>query len=131
MIVREPRRLRRLTTGAGAAILFGVLALVAVGCSGSGSGGAAGASPVATTTVDLPKSYKFAPVAITVTAGSTVTWTNDDNFTHSVRIEGGGPLVLKPGESVRHTFDAPGTFQYDCSFHPQNMKGSVVVTPDS
>ena len=32
--------------------------------------------------VDLPKSYKFAPAAITVTAGTTVTWTNDDNFTH-------------------------------------------------
>jgi plastocyanin len=57
-----------------------------------------------------------------------VTWTNDDNFSHSVRIEGAEPLVMKPGESVQHTFDAPGTFKYDCSFHPQNMKGEVVVT---
>ena len=126
MIVPEPRRLRRLRTGAGAAALFAVLGLAAVGCSGTSVG--ADASPVATMSVDLPKSYKFAPAAITVVAGSTVTWTNDDNFTHSVRIEGGEPLVMKPGESVQHTFDAPGTFRYDCSFHPQNMKGSVVVT---
>jgi len=120
----RPRRFRRLTTGAGPTIVLAVLALVAVGCSTSS---AADASPVATTTVDLPKSYKFAPAAISVTAGDTVTWTNHDNFSHSVRIEGGEPLVMKPGESVTHTFDAPGTFRYDCSLHPQNMKGTVVV----
>jgi plastocyanin len=124
--VTRTMRLRRHPSGAGAALLLAVLALAAVGCSATN--GAADASPVATTKVDLPKSYKFAPAAITVTAGSTVTWTNDDNFTHSVRIEGAEPLVMKPGESVTHTFDKAGTFKYDCSFHPQNMKGEVVVT---
>jgi plastocyanin len=124
--IRHPGRLRRPTTGAGAAALFAVLALAAIGCSGASGG--SDASPVATTSVDLPKSYKFAPAAITVVAGSTVTWTNDDNFTHSVRIEGGTPLVMKPGGSIQHTFDGPGTFTYDCSFHPQDMKGTVVVT---
>jgi len=124
--VQGSRRYRRLTTGAGPTILLAILALAAVGCSGAGAG-AAGASPVVTTTVDLPKSYKFAPAAISVTAGDTVTWTNHDNFSHSVRIEGGEPLVMKPGEQVSHTFGAAGTFRYDCSFHPQNMKGTVVV----
>ena len=125
MTTARIRRFRRPTTGAGPSILFAVLALVAIGCASSAGG--ADASPVATTTVDLPKSYKFAPTAISVTTGDTVTWTNNDNFTHSVRIEGGEPLVMKPGESVTHTFDAAGTFRYDCSFHPQNMKGTVVV----
>ena len=125
-MTNKSRRSRRLTTGAGPTILLAALALAAIGCSGS-AGAAADASPVATTTVDLPKSYKFAPAAISVTAGDTVTWTNNDNFSHSVRIEGGEPLVMKPGESVTHTFDAPGTFKYDCWFHPQNMKGTVVV----
>ena len=127
MTVRDPRRLRRLTTGAGAAILLAVVALAAGGCSGAGGGGS-DASPVATTSVDLPKSYKFAPAAITVTSGSTVTWTNSDNFTHSVRIEGGTPMVIKPGETTTFTFEKPGTFKYDCSFHPQDMKGEVVVS---
>ena len=117
---------RHLGRGAGTATLFVVLALGAIGCSSSGA--AANAGPVATTSVELPKSYKFAPTAITVTAGSTVTWTNDDNFTHSVRIEGGTPMVMKPGEKTTFTFDTPGTFKYDCSFHPQDMKGEVVVT---
>jgi len=121
-------RLRRLGRGAGAATLLAVLALAAIGCSSSGSAAGANATPVATTSVDLPKSYKFAPAAITVTAGSTVTWTNDDNFTHSVRIEGGTPMVMKPGEKATFTFDKAGTFKYDCSFHPQDMKGEVVVS---
>lgn len=126
MTAGESAWLRRLITGAGAAIVLAVVALAAIGCSGSGAG-TPDASPVATTTVDLPKSYKFAPAAISVTAGDTVTWTNSDNFSHSVRIEGGEPLVMKPGEQVAHTFDAPGTFKYDCSFHPQDMQGTVVV----
>jgi len=106
--------------------VLAVLALVAISCSGSGAG-VPNASPVATTNVDLPKSYKFAPAAISVTAGDTVTWTNSDNFSHSVRIEGSEPLVMKPGEHVTYTFDAPGTFKYDCSFHPRDMQGTVVV----
>lgn len=126
MSAGESARLRRLTTGAGAAIALALTAVAAIGCSTSGSG-AADASPVATTSVDLPKSYTFAPAAISVTEGDTVTWTNSDNFSHSVRIEGGEPLVMKPGEQVTHTFDAPGTFKYDCSFHPQDMQGTVVV----
>jgi len=125
-VTDRAHRVRRLGRGAGTTTLFAILALAAIGCSSSGA--AANASPVATTSVDLPKSYKFAPTAITVAAGSTVTWTNDDNFTHSVRIEGGTPMVIKPGEKTTFMFDTPGTFQYVCSFHPQEMKGGVVVT---
>ena len=124
MTTARTRRFRRLTTGAGPSILLAVLALVAIGCATSS---AADASPVATTTVDLPKSYRFAPAAVSVKIGDTVTWTNNDNFTHSVRIAGSKPLVMKPGESVTHTFGAAGTFQYDCSFHPRDMRGTVVV----
>ncbi len=65
--------------------------------------------------------------------GTTVTWTNNDNFTHSVRLLGGAdqPLMMKPGESVTHTFNAAGQFQYDCSLHPKDMKGSVLVEAGS
>jgi plastocyanin len=102
-------------------------ALAVAGCSSAGGTAGEAASPVATTSVDLPKSYRFEPAAITVDAGSTVTWTNHDNFSHNVRFEGAEPLVMKPGESVQRTFDAPGTFRYECSFHPQDMQGTVVV----
>lgn len=86
------------------------------------------AAPVATNQVDLPRSYRFAPEDITVQAGTEVTWTNNDNFTHSVRLlDSGEAQMMKPGESVSHTFSAPGLFRYDCSLHPKDMKGSVQV----
>jgi plastocyanin len=89
------------------------------------------ATPVATNQVDLPRSYRFAPADIEIPVGTTVTWTNNDNFTHSVRFldDGGGePLMMKPGEQVTHVFEAAGLFRYDCSLHPNDMSGTVRVT---
>lgn len=89
---------------------------------------AAPTAPVATSQVDLPRSYKFAPADITVAVDTTVTWTNNDNFTHSVRLlDSGETQMMKPGESITHAFTAPGLYQYDCSLHPKDMQGSVLV----
>jgi plastocyanin len=89
--------------------------------------------PVAVARVDLPKSYQFAPQAITVPVGTTVTWKNLDDFTHSVRLldDGQMMLVLKPGDSTHFTFTTVGLHRYDCSFHPRDMHGSVLVTAAS
>jgi plastocyanin len=103
-----------------------VASLVGAGCGPKASGG----TPVPTTSVDLPASYRFAPADITVPAGSTVTWTNHDNFTHSVQFLSGSqtaPQVVKPGESTTFTFKDAGVVRYQCSFHPQQMQGSVTV----
>jgi plastocyanin len=35
---------------------------------------------------------------------------------------------MPPGASATHTFDSAGTYAYVCSLHPQNMKGTVIVT---
>ena len=95
-------------------------------------GGSWGASRGAVTTdrVDMPRSYLFSPSSITVKAGTKVTWTNSDQFTHGVRLltpTAQNVGTTKPGESVSYTFTAPGTYTYDCPFHPQNMKGTVTV----
>jgi plastocyanin len=111
-------------------LLVAGLALALIGCGG-GAGAASQASPVATTTVDLPKSYKFVPAAIVVSAGATVTWTNHDDFTHNVTLpDGTAALTMEPGASVTHTFDTAGEFDYMCSLHPKDMRGRVVVTAD-
>jgi plastocyanin len=116
-----------LRAGAGSSFRPALALLIAflfVACAQTGS-----ATPVSTNQVDLPRSYRFAPEAIAVPVGTTVTWTNDDNFTHSVRGLPGDaePLMMKPGEKVTHTFKAPGLYRYDCSLHPKDMKGSVLV----
>lgn len=118
-----PARLGRLP-----GMALGVAAtILLVACTG-GSGGSA--SPVATSAVDLPPSYKFVPPAITVAVDTTVTWTNSDNFSHTVDIadDPAEPLFMSPGERVTYTFDSPGTFAYVCSLHPNDMTGTVIVT---
>jgi len=107
------------------AVLF--VAFLAVACQAAEPN-----APVATTQVDLPRSYKFAPEDIVVSAGTTVTWTNNDNFTHSVRLLDGGEVqMMKPGERVTNVFTGPGLYRYDCSLHPNDMQGSVLVEAGS
>jgi plastocyanin len=99
------------------------LTAVLVGCGGSES-----TKPVATTEVTMAKSYRFDPKVIEIKAGQTVTWSNDDNFTHSVQVDGQEDHEVEPGESVSITFDEPGTYHYVCRLHEQDMDGEVVVT---
>jgi plastocyanin len=117
--------LPRLLLPAAAALAATVLE---AGCGGAGGHGPA----VATDHVSMAKSYRFDPDVIRIKAGDTVTWTNNDNFTHSVRLQDGGETqFMKPGESVTHAFTTPGVYQYDCSLHPKDMRGSVQVDAGS
>jgi plastocyanin len=87
------------------------------------------AAPVETAEVSMPPSYQFEPAAIQVPAGTTVTWRNSDHFTHSVNVTGGGFefLNLPPGQSGTLTFEQPGTYAYVCTYHAQDMQGTVIV----
>ena len=62
-----------------------------------------------------------------VDAGRTVTWANEDNFTHTVQVEGQEDHKVEQGESVEITFDEPGTYHYVCTLHSQDMDGEVIV----
>lgn len=113
-------------------VLAGVVLCLAAGTlAGCSATGSTTGSPVATTTVDLPPSYRFAQADIVITKGATVTWTNHDNFTHSVQFLDGGlpgqPMSMEPGAAVTFTFDGSGTFHYQCHLHPRDMTGSVTV----
>ena len=98
-------------------------ALVAAGCGGSGES----SEPVATTEVTMAKSYVFEPKTVEIEAGETVTWTNGDNFTHTVQVVGQEDLKVEQGESVSIRFDTPGTYHYVCTLHEQDMEGDVIV----
>jgi len=98
-------------------------ALVAAGCAATGP-----SEPVATTKVTMVKSYRFDPEKIEIDAGQSVTWTNDDNFTHTVEVEGQGDHKVGRGESVSIRFGEPGTYDYVCTLHSHDMRGTVIVT---
>ncbi len=76
--------------------------------------------------------FQFVPASITVSVGTTVTWTNSDTAPHTATSNPGvSPAfdtgTINPGGSGSVTFNTPGTFGYFCAIHPQ-MTGTVVVT---
>jgi plastocyanin len=86
-------------------------------------------APVATNTVAI-QNFAFAPATVTVKAGTTLTWTNRDQDSHTVTAMS-GPFhspTLNTGQSYRYTFTAPGRYEYLCTIHPF-MTATVVVTP--
>jgi len=74
------------------------------------------------------KSLSFQPNRIEITAGTAVTWTNNDPLEHSVTaVDRSFDSGLIPsGRSWTYTFTRPGTYQFFCQPHPF-MKGVVVV----
>jgi plastocyanin len=102
--------------------LLPAVAVLAAGC-----GNSVASEPVATRDVAMAKSYRFDPQRIEIAAGQTVTWTNDDNFTHTVQVDGEEDHKVEQGKSVTITFDTPGTYHYVCTLHSQDMDGEVIA----
>lgn len=74
--------------------------------------------------------YAYSPATLTIPAGSTVTWTNQDTAPHDVRTTSGPAALHSPmldkGGSWSFTFATPGTYAYYCTVHP-NMTARIVV----
>ena len=99
-----------------------IATVVPAGCGGTGT-----SEPVATTKVSMAKSYRFDPKTIEIKAGDTVTWTNHDNFTHTVKVDGQEDHKVGRGDRVSIKFDKPGSYHYVCTLHSKDMDGTVVV----
>lgn len=130
---------------AGVAVLA---VLVLVACGGSSGGGYGSSTPASTSTpasgsggsaVSIAN-FAFSPQTLTVKAGTTVTWTNNDGAPHTVTSTDGPSTSAKTtgtfdsgnlgqGETFSVTFDKAGTYYYECTFHAAqaSMHGTVVV----
>ena len=78
--------------------------------------------------VDI-KGFAYDQATLTISKGTTVTWTQHDSAVHTVTSVSGNVLDsqnLAKGETFSYTFDEAGTFEYYCTIHP-SMKGEVVV----
>ena len=84
------------------------------------------ASP-ATVNID---NFAFAPATLTVTAGTTVTWKNEDDSPHRIGDKDGTfkSAALDTDDTFSHTFATPGVYPYICTIHPY-MVGKIVVKP--
>lgn len=127
--------IRRSLTG-----LLGIMLLTFVMLGASSGGGAPAA------VVHMTSQNKFVPAAVTIRAGQSVRWVNDDAATHTVTTDPSQvaneedvqiPSGAKPfnsnsvgkGKSFEQKFEVPGTYQYACAPHEgDKMVGKVVVT---
>src|SRR4051812_13700184 len=131
--------------------LHGLFAALVIAAT-TPSGEAAGAAPPPPPPPPLPPpptcpagtfcmgSTVFIPTAVTVTAGSTVTWKNDSGVDHNVfwddatgrNAAGAGDATGDIGNSntgSTHTrvFTTPGTYGFHCTIHAPGMKGTLTV----
>jgi plastocyanin len=136
--------------------LFAVVALVAVAAfvaaCGSSSGAsntpaatpattpAATASGSATTSAVAIQNFTFTPKTLTVSPGTTVTWTNNDSTPHNVMsavsISPNSATTstfasanLNQGQTFSFTFTKKGVYFYECSIHKSlaTMHAEVIV----
>lgn len=70
--------------------------------------------------------FSFNPAELTVTTGTKVTWTNNDNASHQIKSDTFSSELLSKGQSFSYTFDDKGSYNYHCSVHP-SMIGKIIV----
>lgn len=114
-------------TSVSLAVAFVVLAILSAGC----------AQQAAAPTQEIPtqvssssavtiQGFAFSPQTLTIKAGTTVTWTNNDTAAHTVVSSSFTSEQLGKGQTYEYTFSQPGTFDYHCSIHP-SMTGQIIV----
>jgi len=109
--------------------LLPALALALGGCGGGDEPTTTGAGAGASTDTVTIQDFKYEPADVTVTAGTEVTWTNEDSAPHTATSDESGGYdtdTLKQDQDGSVTLDDPGTFSYHCEFHAF-MKGTIKV----
>ena len=107
--------------------LFLLLSVFTLSCSSSKT--TSGSVPTSTVVMS---DMKFAPETINVSVGSTVTWHNLEDKTHTATANDGSWDTgdVGTGGSKSITFTKAGTFKYHCRYHTVlgiGMTGTVIV----
>ena len=89
--------------------------------------GAQSAEPAQQNPVVKMSDFAFKPDTLTVQAGQTVVFENDDDVTHNVTADAFKSGDVDGGKSWKYTFSKAGTYDYVCTYHP-GMKGTITVT---
>jgi len=87
-----------------------------------------GDKPTSNATIKIDN-FSFGPANITIPAGTTVTWTNNDDVPHVVTSDDNKMFkskALDTDDRFSFTFTKPGTYNYYCAIHPK-MTARIVV----
>jgi plastocyanin len=121
---RKMKNMKRIGVLAG--ILGTALALRAA--ARPGLAGYAGEKPASSSEIKIDN-FSFGPATVTIPAGTTITWTNNDDVPHVVSSDDNKMFKSKALDTDDHfsfTFTKPGTYNYYCAIHPK-MVAKIVV----
>lgn len=109
----------------------GLVILLLASCSKSANSGYGNNTDTNTTSTSNKISIAnmaFAAASTSVAKGTTITWTNTDDMTHTVTADDNSFSSgnLNKGDTYAHTFNDAGTIAYHCEIHP-GMKGNVII----
>src|SRR5205823_8749489 len=79
--------------------------------------------------VDSGGSFAFSPQSLTISVGTTVTWKNTTQVSHTATSDDGTTFdsgIIPSGGTFSFTFTTTGTFGYHCNIHPF-MTGTITV----
>jgi plastocyanin len=132
----RPRRNKPAAIVATVACVIAILAIsvFAGACGGTAATTTTAASPGTTAAGGVGgaqvviKGFAFDPADVTIKAGESVTWTNQDSVTHDVTAEKGEFQSgnMENGAAFTFTFDKAGVYPYYCALHP-TMTGTINV----
>jgi plastocyanin len=124
------------------------LGLVAAGCGGDDDGGDSGGDGASTSEEPAGgggeggggaqvgmANVQFDPADLTVNAGETITFTNNESVPHDVHktsgpggdFSSGDTGGMQEGDTFELTLDKPGKYEYVCNVHAPGMAGSITV----
>jgi plastocyanin len=110
--------------------LVGLVSVLLAACSGGQATSQPASQPGAASSearVTI-KGFAFDPAELTVTVGTTVTWTNEDAAAHTIssddKLWDSGRL--SQGGTYSRVFDQTGSFSYHCAIH-SSMAGTIIV----
>jgi plastocyanin/uncharacterized membrane protein len=106
-------------------VVAGVSALSIISIYGAAH---SGGTPAPATHTVVIKQMHFDPAEMTVNAGDTIEWKNEDIFSHTVTANDGSfdSGLIAPGQSWKTVVKKAGTIGYHCRPHT-NMTASLVV----
>ena len=117
-------------------ILMTTICMAACGGSNSPSSpsGIPTPAPAGSTTVTISSGAStqtttaFGTNPLTISTGTTISWLNGDNTTHTSTADGNqwSSGDVSPGGRFNFTFTSTGRYAYHCQIHP-NMTGTIVV----
>ena len=123
------------------------LGLVAAGCGGDDDGGGDSSGDGASKSEEPAgggggggaqvgmQSVEFDPKNLTVKAGETITFTNNESVPHDVHktsgpgddFSSGETGGMQEGDTFELTLDKPGKYAYVCNVHAPGMAGRITV----